>query len=118
MVDIDHRVRPTLAGPRPVPGGRRTPAPAPAPPAPAAAASPAPAAPAPATSSPATAPPTPATTPPATSGWIGPLSVLIVGSFMSVLDTSIVNIAIPRMQVDLSAATDDVEWVVTAYTLM
>jgi EmrB/QacA subfamily drug resistance transporter len=44
--------------------------------------------------------------------------VLIVGSFMSVLDTSIVNIAIPRMQVDLSAATDDVEWVVTAYTLM
>lgn len=37
---------------------------------------------------------------------------------MSVLDTSIVNIAIPRMQVDLSAATDDVEWVVTAYTLM
>jgi EmrB/QacA subfamily drug resistance transporter len=50
-------------------------------------------------------------------GWVGPLCVLIVGSFMSVLDTSIVNIAIPRMQVDLSAATDDIEWVVTAYTL-
>ena len=50
-------------------------------------------------------------------GWIVPLSVLIVGSFMSVLDTSIVNVAIPRMQVDLNASTDDVEWVVTGYTL-
>ncbi|HZZ46339.1 MAG TPA: DHA2 family efflux MFS transporter permease subunit [Pseudonocardia sp.] len=50
--------------------------------------------------------------------WIIPLVVLIIGSFMSVLDTSIVNVAIPKMQVALSAAPDDIEWVVTAYTLV
>ncbi|MBV9314731.1 MAG: MFS transporter [Pseudonocardia sp.] len=50
-------------------------------------------------------------------GWAVPLSVLIVGSFMSVLDTSIVNVAIPKIQVDLSASSDDVAWVVTGYTL-
>jgi EmrB/QacA subfamily drug resistance transporter len=38
--------------------------------------------------------------------------------FMSVLDTSIVNIAIPRMQTALSASVDDIEWVVTGYTLV
>src|ERR1700753_758612 len=75
--------------------------------------------PAPATQGP---PARPAPAPAATetrpgSGWVGPLCVLIVGSFMSVLDTSIVNIAIPRMEVDLSTATKDIEWVVTAYTL-
>ncbi|HWN32456.1 MAG TPA: DHA2 family efflux MFS transporter permease subunit [Pseudonocardia sp.] len=53
----------------------------------------------------------------AARGWLIPLSVLIVGSFMSVLDTSIVNVAIPRMQIDLSASVSDVEWVVTGYTL-
>jgi EmrB/QacA subfamily drug resistance transporter len=51
------------------------------------------------------------------NNWIVPLGVLIVGSFMSVLDTSIVNVAIPKMQVDLSASTKDIEWVVTGYTL-
>lgn len=50
-------------------------------------------------------------------GWILPLCVLVIGSFMSVLDTSIVNVAIPRMQSDLSAAVDEIEWVVTGYTL-
>jgi EmrB/QacA subfamily drug resistance transporter len=50
-------------------------------------------------------------------GWLVPLSVLIVGSFMSILDTSIVNVAIPRMQIDLSASISDIEWVVTGYTL-
>jgi EmrB/QacA subfamily drug resistance transporter len=50
-------------------------------------------------------------------GWLLPLSVLIIGTFMSVLDTSITNVAIPKMQVDLSAAPDDVEWVVTGFTL-
>jgi EmrB/QacA subfamily drug resistance transporter len=51
------------------------------------------------------------------SGWIVPLAVLIVGMFMSVLDTSIVNVAIPRMQSELGASTDDIKWVVTGYTL-
>ncbi|WP_084211437.1 DHA2 family efflux MFS transporter permease subunit [Pseudonocardia acaciae] len=51
------------------------------------------------------------------SGWVLPLVVLIVGMFMSVLDTSIVNVAIPRMQTSLSASTEDIRWVVTGYTL-
>jgi predicted MFS family arabinose efflux permease len=50
--------------------------------------------------------------------WIVPLAVLIVGMFMSVLDTSIVNVAIPKMQTALSASPDDIEWVVTGYTLV
>jgi EmrB/QacA subfamily drug resistance transporter len=50
-------------------------------------------------------------------GWVLPLSVLIVGSFMSVLDSSIVNVAVPRIQVDLSADPKNVEWIVTGYTL-
>ena len=53
----------------------------------------------------------------AARGWLIPLAVLIVGSFMSILDTSIVNVAIPRMQIDLSASISDIEWVVTGYTL-
>jgi len=47
-----------------------------------------------------------------------PLLTLVSGTFMAVLDTSIVNVAIPKMQVTLNAAPDDVEWIVTAYTLM
>ena len=73
----------------------------------------------------ATAGPTPpkrATTPPAPdrsdNGWIVPLCILIVGMFMSVLDTSIVNIAIPTMQTTLNASVDTIEWVVTGYTLV
>jgi len=52
------------------------------------------------------------------NSWILPLGVLIIGMFMSVLDTSIVNIAIPKMQVALNASSDDIEWVVTGYTLV
>ena len=52
------------------------------------------------------------------NSWIVPLAVLIVGMFMSVLDTSIVNVAIPKMQTALSASPDDIEWVVTGYTLV
>ncbi|MDT7593981.1 MAG: hypothetical protein QOH45_3512, partial [Pseudonocardiales bacterium] len=52
-----------------------------------------------------------------TTGWVIPLIVLIVGSFMSVLDTSIVNVAVPHIQTELGASADDVEWIVTGYTL-
>lgn len=58
---------------------------------------------------------------PATDGvltrWLVPLIVLIVGMFMSLLDISIVNVAIPTMQRDFGVATDDIQWVTTAYTL-
>lgn len=50
-------------------------------------------------------------------GWMVPLVVLIVGSFMSVLDSSIVNVAIPDIQVELSGSPDSVAWVVTGYSL-
>ena len=50
-------------------------------------------------------------------GWVLPLSVLIVGSFMSVLDTSIVNVAVPKIQIELNASVDNVAWIVTGYTL-
>jgi EmrB/QacA subfamily drug resistance transporter len=65
-------------------------------------------------------PPTP--TPPAASaasarGWGLPLVVLIAGVFMSVLDTSIVNIALPSMQKDCGVSTERVQWISTVYSL-
>jgi EmrB/QacA subfamily drug resistance transporter len=50
-------------------------------------------------------------------GWMLPLLVVMIGSFMAVLDTSIVNVAIPRLQNEFGASTDQVQWVATAYTL-
>jgi EmrB/QacA subfamily drug resistance transporter len=54
---------------------------------------------------------------PGRGGWALPLAVVVVGMFMSVLDTSIVNVAIPRMQKQFGVSADDIEWVSTAYTL-
>jgi EmrB/QacA subfamily drug resistance transporter len=54
---------------------------------------------------------------PGSSGWLVPLIVLIFGMFMSVLDTSIVNVALPTIQKDFGAATEDIQWIATAYTL-
>jgi len=54
---------------------------------------------------------------PPARGWVLQLSVLVLGSFMSVLDSSIVNVAIPTMQRELGVTADDVAWVVTAYVL-
>ncbi|HEY1972066.1 MAG TPA: DHA2 family efflux MFS transporter permease subunit, partial [Pseudonocardia sp.] len=66
------------------------------------------------------APPVPAARPPARPervSWGVPLAVVVVGMFMSVLDTSIVNVAIPTMQGQFGASPDDIQWVATAYTL-
>jgi EmrB/QacA subfamily drug resistance transporter len=41
----------------------------------------------------------------------------MIGSFMAVLDTSIVNIAIPTMEAQLGASPDLGEWVATGYNL-
>ncbi|WP_147259163.1 DHA2 family efflux MFS transporter permease subunit [Pseudonocardia hierapolitana] len=49
--------------------------------------------------------------------WVVSLLVLIVGMFMSVLDVTIVNVAIPAIQDDLGTTTEDVLWIATAYTL-
>ncbi|MBL8925722.1 MAG: DHA2 family efflux MFS transporter permease subunit [Pseudonocardia sp.] len=50
-------------------------------------------------------------------GWGVPLAVLIVGMFMSVLDISIINVAIPTMQREFAATTEQIQWVENAYSL-
>lgn len=45
------------------------------------------------------------------------LVVIIIGSFMSTLDSSIVNIAIAKLMSVFGVSLDDVKWVLTAYTL-
>jgi EmrB/QacA subfamily drug resistance transporter len=51
------------------------------------------------------------------TGWLLPLVVLIAGSFMAILDISIVNVAVPTIQNEFGANTSDAQWVVTAYAL-
>jgi EmrB/QacA subfamily drug resistance transporter len=46
-----------------------------------------------------------------------PLAVLIAGMFMSILDISIINVAIPTIQNEFGANTDDAQWVITGYSL-
>lgn len=48
--------------------------------------------------------------------WIVAL-VVIIGVFMSILDQTIVNIAIPRLQTAFGADIHSVQWVLTAYIL-
>jgi EmrB/QacA subfamily drug resistance transporter len=63
------------------------------------------------------APPAAAPDTAAASSWLLPLAVLVVGMFMSVLDTSIVNVALPTVQTDLGISSSDGQWVSTAYSL-
>ncbi len=44
--------------------------------------------------------------------------VIIIGSFMSFLDSTIVNVAIPTLQAQFGASADQIDWVVTVYLLM
>ena len=53
---------------------------------------------------------------PARSPWLV-LAVLCLGFFMILLDTTIVNIAVPTLTPDLGASLDGVLWIVNAYTL-
>ncbi|MDA8195519.1 MAG: DHA2 family efflux MFS transporter permease subunit [Thermaerobacter sp.] len=50
--------------------------------------------------------------------WGTALAVLVIGAFMSVLDSSIVNIAIPTLKHVFGATTLQVQWVVTIYMLV
>jgi len=45
------------------------------------------------------------------------LVVLVLGTFMAILDTSIVNIAIPKMMSVFNVGSDQIEWVLTSYML-
>ena len=43
--------------------------------------------------------------------------VVILGAIMSVLDTTIVNVALRALSLDLHTSLDDIQWVVTGYLL-
>src|ERR1700680_1569214 len=45
------------------------------------------------------------------------LCVVLMGTFMTILDVSIVNVAIPSIRADLHASFGEIEFVVSAYTL-
>ncbi|WP_338824217.1 Multidrug export protein EmrB [Moorella humiferrea] len=59
--------------------------------------------------------------PPAGGGrqvpWAVPVLVALIGAFMSILDSSIVNVAIPTIMHVFNTDTSTVEWVVTIYML-
>ncbi|WP_019121251.1 DHA2 family efflux MFS transporter permease subunit [Brevibacillus massiliensis] len=48
--------------------------------------------------------------------WPGVFAI-VLGTFMAVLDTSIVNVAIPEMMSVFGVSADEIQWVITAYTL-
>src|SRR5205085_4153681 len=49
-------------------------------------------------------------------GWLA-LALICLAQFMVVLDFSIVNVALPSMQKDLNFSTQNLQWVVSAYSL-
>lgn len=62
-------------------------------------------------------PETPDTAPPGRSPWVV-LTVLCLGFFVILLDTTIVNIAVPELTVGLNASLTQILWIVNAYTLV
>lgn len=48
--------------------------------------------------------------------WLVAIAV-IFGLFMAVLDSTVVNIALPKLQAVFGVTLNDIQWVVTAYTL-
>ena len=45
------------------------------------------------------------------------LAVLVMAQFMTILDSAIVNVALPSIQTDLGFAAQDLQWVVTGYAI-
>lgn len=48
--------------------------------------------------------------------WSG-LAILLLASFMNLIDVTIVNVALPSLQRDLGADPNELEWVIAAYVL-
>ncbi|WP_284646419.1 DHA2 family efflux MFS transporter permease subunit [Paenibacillus silviterrae] len=48
--------------------------------------------------------------------WL-PVIVLIIGTFMAILDSSLMNVALPKLMAVFGVSQNDVEWVVTGYML-
>ena len=49
--------------------------------------------------------------------WLG-LAVIVAAQFMVVLDVAIVNVALPTIKVDLHFSQENLQWVVTAYSIL
>src|SRR5213592_1808749 len=49
--------------------------------------------------------------------WFG-LAVLVAAQFMVVLDVAIVNVALPTIKTDLHFSQENLQWVVTAYSIL
>ena len=49
--------------------------------------------------------------------WLVPVFIALIGGFMSILDSSIINVAIPSMMHVFNVSTSEIEWVVTIYML-
>jgi EmrB/QacA subfamily drug resistance transporter len=49
--------------------------------------------------------------------WVGPLLIVLIGVFMSILSSSIVNVAIASIMTVFNTDTSGVQWVSTAYML-
>ncbi|WP_327314364.1 MFS transporter [Streptomyces sp. NBC_01235] len=61
-------------------------------------------------------PPPPATTDPHPRRWAA-AAVMMIAALMDLLDTTIVNVAIPSIGSDLHASASDLQWTVSAYLL-
>ncbi len=46
------------------------------------------------------------------------LANIMIGTFMAVLDATIVNVALPKMMANFGVSVDKIEWVLTAYLLV
>ena len=57
-----------------------------------------------------------AATAPAGPGWRA-VSIALVGAFMALLDTTIVNVALPSIRAGLHAPASSLEWIVAGYAL-
>jgi EmrB/QacA subfamily drug resistance transporter len=53
----------------------------------------------------------------AAKGWMAPVLVALIGAFMSILDSSIVNVAISTIMSVFNSDTSSVQWVSTVYLL-
>jgi len=48
--------------------------------------------------------------------WVA-MTILLLASFMNLMDVTIVNVAIPSMQTNLNASPSQIEWVIAAFVL-
>ena len=48
----------------------------------------------------------------------GMLGILLAGSFIAILNSTVLNIALPSIMVDLQVSTANVQWLVTGYMLV